>query len=97
MRRTMRWRWPRRDEEQRLLYCFTECLPLALIGFGVSAFFVSFAYLSPFYILASLVTGIKVAVRNRQIRDTAIGGMTSGTRRRETSAAGSAYREGRTP
>ena len=71
LRRRLRARWARGDREQRLLYSFTQAMPLSIIGFGVSAFFVSFAYLSPIYILAAYVTGMHVAVRERQNRDSA--------------------------
>ena len=59
------------DPEQRLLNRFAETLPLSLVGFGVSAAFVSFAYLDPIYILAAFLTGIHVAARAKRDRDTA--------------------------
>jgi O-antigen ligase len=68
-RRTRAWRVG--DPEQRLIHRFTEILPLSIIGFGASAFFVSFAYMDPVYILAAYVTGLYVAVEAIQRRETA--------------------------
>lgn len=58
----------RNDAEQRLLRCFTEYLPLSLVGFAVSAFFVSFATMDPIYILAALVTGMYTSVEAARSR-----------------------------
>lgn len=68
LRRRLRGQWATGDNDQRLLYRFSETLPFSIIGFGVSAAFVSFAYLDPVYILAAYVTGMHVAVRGRLAR-----------------------------
>ncbi len=54
--------WARGDPEERFLYVTAMYLPVALVGFAVSSFFVSFAYLDPIYILAALMAGLYVAV-----------------------------------
>lgn len=54
--------WPRGDSEERFLYMTAMYLPVALVGFAVSSFFVSFAYLDPIYIVAALMAGLYVAV-----------------------------------
>jgi O-antigen ligase len=50
--------WARGDPEQRALYYATSALPVAIFGFAVSSFFVSFAYLELFYVLATILTGL---------------------------------------
>lgn len=47
------------------MYGATSFLPLAMIGFAVTAFFVTFAWMDPLYILAALTTGLYVAVHER--------------------------------
>ena len=54
--------WDRGDPDERFLYLTAMYLPVALVGFGVSSFFVSFAYLDPIYIVAALMAGLYVAV-----------------------------------
>lgn len=49
--------------DQRFLYYATIYLPIAYVGFATAGFFVSFAWLEPFYILAALVVGVQVAYR----------------------------------
>ena len=60
------------SDDQKLLRWFSETLPLSLVGFGVSAAFVSFAYLDPIYILAAYVTGMNVAFRAVEQRASSI-------------------------
>jgi O-antigen ligase len=54
--------WARGDPEERFLYATAMYLPVALVGFAVTSFFVSFAYLDPIYIVAALMTGLYVSV-----------------------------------
>jgi len=54
--------WARGDPEQRFLHLMTLYLPVALLGFAVTSFFVSFAYLDPIYIVAALMAGLYVSV-----------------------------------
>ena len=66
MRRRLPRAWARGDPEERFLYFSTVYLPVALIGFAATAFFVSFAWLDPIYFLAALITGVYVSVNRRQ-------------------------------
>jgi O-antigen ligase len=60
--------WSSGDPEERFLYLVTTYLPLSLTGFAVSAFFVSFAFLDPIYILAAFMTGTYVCTE-RKLRE----------------------------
>ena len=57
--------WARGDPEQRFLYSATTYLPVAMTGFAVGSFFVSFAFLDPIYILAAFTTGVYVCVERK--------------------------------
>lgn len=61
-RRLPPW-WIRGSEDERILYAAAVFLPLALIGFAVTAFFVSFAWMDTIYIVAALITGYYIALR----------------------------------
>ncbi|HJQ10489.1 MAG TPA: O-antigen ligase family protein [Gemmatimonadaceae bacterium] len=63
LRRRLPRAWRRGTETERFLYGATSFLPLAMIGFAVTAFFVSFAWLDPIYLLAAFTTGVYIAVR----------------------------------
>jgi O-antigen ligase len=58
-----RWgrKLPRRfrtgTEEQKFLYYACQYLPVALIGFGVTSYFLTFAWLEPYYMLLALTAG----------------------------------------
>ncbi len=65
LRRKIPEAWLDGDPEQRFLYLATIYLPVSLIGFAVSCFFVSFAYVDPIYILAAMMTGVHVSVRKK--------------------------------
>ncbi|MBD0320936.1 MAG: O-antigen ligase family protein [Gemmatimonadetes bacterium] len=54
--------WAQGDAEERYLFLATLYLPVSLIGFAVTASFVSFAYLDPIYILAAFLTATYVSV-----------------------------------
>ncbi len=62
LRRRLPPYWRRGIYEQRFLYAATSLLPVAAIGFAVTAFFVSFAFADPIYLLAAFVTGLYLAV-----------------------------------
>ncbi len=55
--------WLRGDSEERFLYLAAAYLPLALVGFAVTSFFVSFAYLDPIYIVTALMAGLYVSAQ----------------------------------
>jgi putative inorganic carbon (HCO3(-)) transporter len=57
--------WRRGTEAERFMYGATSFFPLAMIGFAVTAFFVTFAWLDPLYIMAAFTTGLYVAVREQ--------------------------------
>jgi O-antigen ligase len=63
MRRRLPPSWRRGSDAQRFLYGATTFFPLALIGFAVTAFFVSFAWLDPLYLMSAFVAGWYIAVR----------------------------------
>jgi O-antigen ligase len=50
--------------EQRFLYLSTGYIPIAFLGFAVTATFVSFAWIEVIYILSALVFGMYVAHEN---------------------------------
>ena len=79
LRRRLPRAWATGDEEARFLYLATLYLPVAVIGFAVTSFFVSFAYLDPIYILAALMTGTYVSVdgRRRRVSDVGVAAATS--------------------
>lgn len=72
LRRRLPERWRTGDAEQRFLYLTTMYMPVCFVGFAVTAFFVSFAYLDPLYLLAAYVTGVYACV-SRRLRQEAIG------------------------
>lgn len=59
------WKWG--NPNQRFLMAATLYLPLAQIGFAVTAFFVSFAWMEPLYMLSAIVAGLTVVVRREQL------------------------------
>lgn len=63
--------WRYGDSEQRFLHASTSYLPLALLGFAVTSFFISFAYMDPIYILCAFMAGVHVSIRHRLRRDAA--------------------------
>ena len=60
--------WLHGDREERFLYLMSVYLPISFVGFACTAFFVSFAYLDPIYILAAYLVGLyrSVNVKLRQ-------------------------------
>ncbi|MFL5482795.1 MAG: O-antigen ligase family protein [Gemmatimonadaceae bacterium] len=72
-RRLPPW-WSHGTEDERLLYSATTFIPLAVIGFAVTAFFVSFAWMDTIYIIAALITGVFLALKehSRQFRAEAL-------------------------
>ena len=62
LRRRIPPAWATGDWEQRYMYQAAAFLPLAALGFAVPAFFVSFAYHDPIYILAAFVGALTAAV-----------------------------------
>lgn len=63
VRRRLPRSWRRGTETHRFIYGATTFFPLAMIGFAVTAFFVSFAWMDALYIMAALTTGLYVVIR----------------------------------
>lgn len=62
LRRRLPQHWRKGSAAQRFLYAATTFFPIAMIGFAVTAFFVTFAFADPIYMMAALVTGLYLAV-----------------------------------
>jgi len=73
LRRKTRGRLAAGIADTKVLHQFCETLPLSLVGFAVSAAFVSFGYLDPIYILTALVVGAMGSYRARPRRESARG------------------------
>jgi O-antigen ligase len=68
--------WRRGTEAERFLYGATTFFPVAMIGFAVTAFFVTFAWLDPLYIIAAFTTGLYVAISEQTQQRTGTGNST---------------------
>ena len=79
--RRMPKEWRRGTPDQRFLSFAALYLPVAQIGFAVTAFFVSFAWLEPLYFLSALVVGLALIVR-RVLRPSAAAAAGPGFRSR---------------
>jgi O-antigen ligase len=55
--------WLRGTADERFLYGATSFLAVSMVGFAVTSFFVSFAWMDPIYLMAALLTGLYVSVR----------------------------------
>lgn len=90
--------WPRGDPEERFLYLSTLYLPVAMVGFAVTAAFVSFAYMDVLYVLAALVGGCHLSCL-RRLREADDGPQGRGARERKSPARspGATWEPGRGP
>jgi len=61
--------WERGDFEARFLFYAPKYLQICMVGFAVTSFFVSHAYLDPVYILVALMAGTHNAVAERLRRE----------------------------
>jgi len=67
LRRGIPKAWRTGTPDQRFFLAATLYLPIAQIGFAVTAFFVSFAWMEPVYMLSALVAGLTlIAERERR-------------------------------
>lgn len=57
--------WGRGSDSQRFIYGATTFFPLALVGFAVTSFFLSFAWMDPLYLMSALICGWYVAARGQ--------------------------------
>jgi hypothetical protein len=71
LRRRLPRSWANGTREERFLYLATMYLTVALVGFGVTAVFVAFAWLDIIYILAAFMAGLYVCVWRLLPRPTA--------------------------
>lgn len=62
LRRRLPRAWRTGTPIQCFLYASATFLPIAMIGFAVTSFFVSFAFSDPLYVMAAFITGLYVAV-----------------------------------
>lgn len=60
LRRRMPRTWRRGSRDERFLLAATTYVPAAQVGFAVTAFFVSFAWMEPLYFLSALVIGLTI-------------------------------------
>lgn len=63
LRRRLPKSWRRGTESERFIYGATTFLAIAMVGFAVTSFFVSFAWMDPAYVLAAFLTGLYVAIQ----------------------------------
>ncbi len=78
--------WRRGTSAQRFLYASTGLFPVAMCGFAVSSFFVTFAFAAPIYLMAALTSGVYIAIATERFNN---GGLATGTARAsERTAAG---------
>jgi O-antigen ligase len=61
--------WLRESAERRFLYIACSYLPVSFFGWSVGAFFVSHAYLMPFYILVAYTCGVLLLLRREMRRE----------------------------
>jgi len=63
LRRRLPKSWRRGTQSERLIYGATSFFAVAMVGFAVPAFFVSFAWMDTIYFMAALLTGLYVAAQ----------------------------------
>jgi len=63
LRRRLPRSWLRGTDAERFVYTATSYFAVASIGFAVTSFFVSFAWMDTVYFMAALLTGLYVAVQ----------------------------------
>lgn len=65
LRKTLPASWARGTPEDRFLYLAPQYLAVAMVGFGISSAFVSFAWLDPVYFLAAMMAGLHAVIKRR--------------------------------
>lgn len=73
--------WRKSRGERRFLWDLSLYLPVSLVGFAVSGFFVSFAYLDVIYVLTAFVAGVYLMAERRLRDDAAASGESHGSAR----------------
>src|SRR5687767_895686 len=74
LRRRLPRAWMRGTDAQRFIYGATSFFPVAMIGFAVTSFFVSFAWMDTLYLLSALLAGLYIAARVEMTGGSAGGG-----------------------
>jgi O-antigen ligase len=87
LRRRLPKSWRRGTESERFIYGATAFFPVAMIGFVVTSFFVSFAWMDPVYVLAAFLTGLYVSTRV-QMQEHAVGYSSASTPLSQSRAPG---------
>lgn len=67
LRRRLPQQWKRGTREERFLILSTNYLALACIGFIVTAFFLNFAWMEPYYVLAALIAACMAVTQRRAL------------------------------
>jgi O-antigen ligase len=57
--------WLRGTDTERFIYNATSFFAVAMVGFAVTSFFVSFAWMDPIYFMAALLTGLYISVKSQ--------------------------------
>jgi O-antigen ligase len=65
--------WRRGTGSERFIYNSTSLFPVAMVGFAVTSFFVSFAWMDPVYLMAALLTGLYVSTRKQLLEESRAG------------------------
>jgi O-antigen ligase len=73
LRRRLPPAWARGSPEDRFLYLAPLYIAVAMVGFAVSSFFVSFAWMDPVYYLAALMAGV-YSVTGRRLGTATVAG-----------------------
>lgn len=63
LRRRLPRAWRRGTSTERFLYSATHFFALGALGFAVTSFFVSFAWMDVLYVLAAYITGLYISLR----------------------------------
>lgn len=63
LRRRLPASWRRGTHSERFIYGAASFFPIAMVGFAVPGFFVTFAWVDPLYFLTALLTGLYVAAK----------------------------------
>ena len=65
LRRRLPRSWLHGTDEEKFIYGATSYFALAMVGFTVTSFFVSFAWMDTVYLMAALLTGLYISVQGR--------------------------------
>jgi len=87
-RRRLPRSWRHGTPGERFIYAATGFFPVALIGFAVTSFFVTFAFSDPIYLMGAVVTGLYVSIAAQAAGNGAQPTRQSGPPRRERSVPG---------